>query len=146
MLVIHEIAMRTIAALFLSVTLGGCAYESHAPIAQGEWAPRKEPLMSNVQYRPVVIPGIYRRQLVDYQRKELPGTVVIDTNNKFLYYVLPNSRAIRYGIAVGKKARAWSGVVTIGRKEKGPPWIPTSGERSRLGLISTHVPGGASIR
>jgi lipoprotein-anchoring transpeptidase ErfK/SrfK len=58
--------------------------------------------------------------LVDYPRKELPGTIVVDSDSKFRYYVLPDGKAIRYGVNLGEEAQSWSGVANIGRKEKWP--------------------------
>lgn len=66
----------------------------------------------------------YWRQEVDYVTAERPGTVIIDTPNKYLYHVLPNGRAMRYGIGVGKDGYAWSGRATIAYKRKWPRWTP----------------------
>ena len=71
-----------------------------------------------------------------------PGTIVIDSDNKFLYYVLPQSKAIRYGIAVGEDAQVWSGIAKIGRMEEWPAWVPTPGEQTRLGPLPAFVTGG----
>jgi lipoprotein-anchoring transpeptidase ErfK/SrfK len=144
MLVIHKMTMRTITFAFLSLILSGCAHESPAPAEQDDWTLRDKQLMSNLPYAPAVIPERYRRQMVDYPRRELPGTIVIDSDNRFLYYVLPDGKAIRYGITVGEEAQVWSGVANIGRKEKWPPWIPTAGEQERLGPFPAYVPGGPS--
>jgi lipoprotein-anchoring transpeptidase ErfK/SrfK len=143
-LLVQKIAMRTIACAFLGLMLGGCAHDPPAPAAQNDWTPRDKQLMSNLPYAPAIISEPYRRQMVDYSRKELPGTIVIDTDNKLLYFVVPNGKAIRYGITVGEEAQAWSGVANIGRKEKWPPWIPTAGEQTRLGPYPSFVPGGPS--
>ena len=76
--------------------------------------------------------GARRRRIVDYSRKEAPGTIVVDTDNKFLYYVLPKGQAIRYGVTVGEEGQAWGGIATVGRMEEWPPWRPTAGERRGL--------------
>ena len=86
--------------------------------------------------------GNLSRHIVEYHRKEAPGTVVVDSDNKFLYYVLPDGKAIRYGIAVGEEAQAWSGIAKVGRMEEWPPWIPTPGEQTRLGPLPAYVTGG----
>jgi lipoprotein-anchoring transpeptidase ErfK/SrfK len=98
--------------------------------------------MSNLPYNQAVIPDTYQRHIVDYHRKEAPGTVVVDTDSKFLYYVLPNGKAIRYGIAVGEEAMAWSGIAKIGRLEEWPAWVPTPSEQTRLGPLPAFVTGG----
>ena len=70
---------------------------------------RDKQLMSNLPYAQAAIPEPYKRHIVDYPRKEAPGTIVVDSDNKFLYYVLPKGQAIRYGIAVGEEAQAGAG-------------------------------------
>jgi lipoprotein-anchoring transpeptidase ErfK/SrfK len=98
--------------------------------------------MSNLPYAQATIPEEYRRHIVQYARQEAPGTIVVDTGNKFLYYVLPKGQAIRYGITVGEDSQAWSGIATVGRKEEWPSWTPTAGEHARLGSLPTFVSGG----
>lgn len=67
----------------------------------------------------------YRRRLVEFETAEPPGTIIVDPRKRFLYLVLGNNQAIRYGAAVGKAGRRWSGAATIGRMEKWPTWTPT---------------------
>lgn len=67
----------------------------------------------------------FLRQTVRYAGPERPGTVIVDTDNRFLYFVLPRGRAIRYGIGVGKEGMAWGGRAVIGMKRKWPRWTPT---------------------
>jgi lipoprotein-anchoring transpeptidase ErfK/SrfK len=135
-------AKRAIAFLLLGLMLGGCMQETLEPASEAGWKPRDKELMSNLPYAQATIPEEFRRHLVDYDRKETAGSVVIDTDNKFLYYVLPNGKAIRYGIAVGEDAQAWSGIAKVGRMEEWPPWIPTPGEQQRLGPLPAFVTGG----
>jgi lipoprotein-anchoring transpeptidase ErfK/SrfK len=135
-------AARTIAFVLVGLMLGGCMQETIEPATQTNWTSRDKSLMSNLPYEQAAIPEAYRRHIVDYTRKEAPGTVVVDSDNKFLYYVLPNSQAIRYGIAVGEEAQAWSGVAKIGRMQEWPAWVPTSGEQARLGPFPAYVTGG----
>ena len=64
------------------------------------------------------------RQEVDYPTSEVKGTVVVDTPNKYLYHVLGNGRAMRYGIGVGRDGFAWAGRAVIAYKRQWPRWTP----------------------
>lgn len=139
-------AMRALVFLIAAVALGGCVVDSGGgtldPSSEAGWKQRDKDLMANLPYNQAAIPETYRRHIVDYHRKEQPGTVVVDSDNKFLYYVLPGGKAMRYGVAVGEEAQAWSGIAKVGRMEEWPPWIPTPGEQQRLGPLPTFVTGG----
>jgi lipoprotein-anchoring transpeptidase ErfK/SrfK len=78
---------------------------------------------------------------VDYHRKEAPGSIVVDSDNHYLYYVLNDGKAIRYGITVGEEAMAWSGIAKIGSMTEWPAWHPTKGEIERLGVPTFVAPG-----
>lgn len=67
----------------------------------------------------------FLRQEVSYPTREAPGTIVVDTDNRFLYLVREGGRAIRYGIGVGKQGMSWRGRATIARKAEWPRWTPT---------------------
>ena len=67
-----------------------------------------------------------RRQIVSYPTREAPGTIIVDTPNTYLYYVLGNNRAMRYGIGVGRDGFRWSGRAVVGRKAAWPTWTPTA--------------------
>lgn len=70
------------------------------------------------------VPEAYRRQEVSYETSHLPGTLVVDTGDRFLYLVLKEGRALRYGIGVGRDGFQWSGTAVIGRKAPWPRWTP----------------------
>lgn len=70
------------------------------------------------------VPGDFRRQLVRFRTAEKPGTIIIDANKHFLYLVLPDHQAIRYGIGVGRDGFGWAGIVEVGRKAEWPTWTP----------------------
>ena len=134
--------MRLIAFVIAGLALGGCMQETLEPATQVGWNARDKQLMSNLPYAQAAIPEAYKRHLVDYTRKEAPGTILVDSDNKFLYYVMPNHEAIRYGITVGEDAQVWSGIAKVGRMEEWPPWTPTPGEQARLGPFPAFVTGG----
>ncbi len=123
--------------------LGGCVQATLAPASQANWTPRDRQFLANAPYARVSIPGEYQRHIVDYNsRKEAPGTIVVDTNNRYLYYVLPKGQAIRYGVTVGEEALAFSGVARVGAKEEWPAWVPTQEIKHRLANIPDYVGPG----
>ena len=85
---------------------------------------------------------IYQRQEVGYDGPERPGTIVVDTPNKFLFLVQPGGRALRYGIGVGRPGFAWAGVKTITRKAEWPGWTPPPEMIRRRPDLPGHMDGG----
>jgi len=134
--------MRAIALVIVGLMLGGCMQETIEPASEANWTTRDKQLMHNLPYAQAAISEDYRRHIVEFNRKEAPGSIVIDPDNKFLYYVLPNNKAIRYGVAVGEEAQVWSGIAKIGRMEEWPAWVPTPSEQQRLGPLPAFVTGG----
>jgi lipoprotein-anchoring transpeptidase ErfK/SrfK len=88
------------------------------------------------------MPDRLRRQVVAYGTREAPGTIVVDTPNTYLYYVLGNGRAIRYGIGVGREGFTWSGVQTINRKQEWPDWHPPAEMIARQPYLPRFMAGG----
>lgn len=124
--------------------LAGCTQTGTlAPSSEANFTGRDRQQLANPPYARASISPTYQRQIVTYQRKEAPGSVVVDTSGPFVYYVLPQGKAIRYGATVGEAGQAWSGVATVGRKEEWPGWTPTADEKRRLGRLPNYVEGGA---
>jgi lipoprotein-anchoring transpeptidase ErfK/SrfK len=84
----------------------------------------------------------FRRQVVDYSTREAPGTVIVDTPHTYLYYVLGNGKAIRYGIGVGREGFTWSGTETITRKAEWPDWTPPPEMVARQPYLPRFMAGG----
>src|ERR1700751_4363029 len=104
-----------------AVILGGCVQNGQLPpTSDANWSPRDRQLLINPPYAQASIPQEYQRHIVDYDRREAPGTVVVDTSSRYLYYVLPKGKAIRYGVTVGEEGQDWSGVAKVGRKTEWP--------------------------
>ena len=83
-----------------------------------------------------------RRVTVDYSNNEAPGTVIVDTQNTYLYYVLGSGKAIRYGIGVGREGFTWSGVKTVERKAEWPDWTPPPEMIARQPYLPRQMAGG----
>jgi lipoprotein-anchoring transpeptidase ErfK/SrfK len=88
------------------------------------------------------LPARLRRQIVSYATREAPGTVIIDTPNTYLYYVLGNGQAIRYGIGVGRDGFTWSGVQSVTKKAEWPDWTPPPEMIARQPYLPRHMAGG----
>lgn len=79
-------------------------------------------------------------QLVNYESKQKPGTIVIDTNNRFLYLVLDGNKARRYGVGVGKPGFEWAGAHKITSKKEWPSWTPPKEMISREAAKGHYLP------
>jgi lipoprotein-anchoring transpeptidase ErfK/SrfK len=88
------------------------------------------------------LPARLRRQIVSYPTREAAGTVIIDTPNTYLYYVLGGGQAIRYGIGVGRDGFTWSGVQSVTRKAEWPDWTPPPEMIARQPYLPRHMAGG----
>jgi lipoprotein-anchoring transpeptidase ErfK/SrfK len=86
--------------------------------------------------------GPFARQLVFFRSNEAPGTLVISTADRFLYLVLGNNRALRYGIGVGRDGFQWSGLVKISRKAEWPDWTPPPEMIARQPYLPRFMAGG----
>ena len=85
-------------------------------------------------------------QTVSYETKEKAGTIVIDTNNRFLYLVQGNGQAMRYGVGVGKPGFEWAGEHKVTRKAEWPDWTPPKEmiqrEAEKGHILPAHMEGG----
>jgi lipoprotein-anchoring transpeptidase ErfK/SrfK len=113
------------------------------PATNAKFTARDKKMMSNVPYAQATIPEPYQRHIVDYHRAEAPGSIVVDTDARYLYYVLENRKAIRYGVTVGEDALRFWGTARVGRKEEWPRWIPTADIKRRFPNLPDSVDGGA---
>jgi lipoprotein-anchoring transpeptidase ErfK/SrfK len=100
------------------------------PDDQPEMGPRKE------------LPPQFRRQMVDYVTKEPAGTVIIDTPHTYLYLVLGNGKAMRYGIGVGREGFTWTGTERISRMKEWPDWFPPKEMIERQPYLPRFMAGG----
>jgi lipoprotein-anchoring transpeptidase ErfK/SrfK len=106
-------------------------------------APRPAPAARTPQQR--TIAPQFLPTIVDYDGAHEPGTVVIDTGEKFLYLVQEDGKARRYGVGVGREGFGWKGTVAVGRKAEWPSWTPPKemiGRQPWLAKYSKGMPGG----
>ena len=123
---------RKIAFVFLGLLLAGCVNSTLEPASEANMKPRDKKLLASAPYAKVDIPIPYRRHIVDYPRREVAGSIIVDTDARYLYYVLPGGKAIRYGVTVGEEALAFTGVAKVGHKEEWPSWVPTADIKRRI--------------
>ena len=126
------------AGLMLSGCMQSATYEATNAAA---FKPRDKEYLAKIRYTNVPVAAPFRRAIVEYHRKEAPGSIVVDSDNHYLYYVLADGKAIRYGITVGEEAMAWSGIAKVGAMTEWPPWHPTKSEIERLGVPTFVAPG-----
>ena len=88
------------------------------------------------------LPPQFRRQLVLYRSTEPPGTIIVQTAERFLYVVQPGGRAIRYGIGVGREGFQWQGLQHITRKQEWPDWTPPAEMIARQPYLPRFMAGG----
>jgi lipoprotein-anchoring transpeptidase ErfK/SrfK len=114
-------------------------YQQDPRLMQQEYMPQNDAAMAPAQ------PGVdpkFDKQIVDYSGREAPGTIVIDTPNKFLYLVQDGGKAMRYGVGVGKPGFTWAGVKTITNKREWPDWTPPPEMLKRRPDLPRHMEGG----
>ena len=114
------------AGLALATTLAGCSTDG---VGGGFSSLTSYNARTDAGYRIPAIPitkvaSKYRRQTVNYQTNEKPGTIVVDTGEKHLYFVLGGGKAVRYGIGVGREGFEWRGTARVALKREWPTWTP----------------------
>ncbi|MEF3367318.1 L,D-transpeptidase [Methylocystis sp. 9N] len=82
------------------------------------------------------------REIVADPTNERPGTITVDTKNRYLYLSLPNGEAVRYGVGVGRDGFTWKGRTHVGRKEAWPDWTPPAAMLKRRPDLPRHMAGG----
>ncbi|MGR9165029.1 L,D-transpeptidase [Rhizobium leguminosarum] len=128
----YHITRRALLLGSLALVLSGCTSDDRPPLV----------------YRFAMDPDFdprYRRREVAYTGSEPPGTIVVDTANRYLYFVEAEGLATRYGVAVGEEGLSFKGEATIGRKAEWPSWKPTNDmiqRKPRLAQYADGVPGG----
>jgi lipoprotein-anchoring transpeptidase ErfK/SrfK len=137
-------ALALAGALLLACSFSEARAQSlgYAPAEQGAFPQGYEADAAAPQDEDSLLPDRLRRQVVGFDTREAPGTIVIDTADTYLYYVLGGGRAIRYGVGVGRQGFTWAGVQTISRKAEWPDWYPPSEMIARQPYLPRFVAGG----
>lgn len=131
-----------LAVVAAALMLAACQTATYEAASESNLSPRDKEQFAKARYAKAVIPQPYRRAIVNYHRKEEPGTIVIDSDNHYLYLVQENGKALRYGVTVGEEALAFSGIAKVGNKQEWPRWVPTASIHSRIEGLPKVVEGG----
>ena len=127
---------------FRLALIAGTAFAATATAAVAEIDPlTRQPLVTYVDPAKAQATAI-PREIVSYDGKQRPGTIVINTSERRLYYVLPDGKAVRYGVGVGRPGFEWGGSHTITRKAEWPGWTPPSQMLKRRPDLTRFMPGG----
>jgi lipoprotein-anchoring transpeptidase ErfK/SrfK len=141
------------AATFGALVVGAVAFSGSAAAAPVQLftfglnppvqaPPQVQPAPSDDEGGAFELPARLKRQIVSYATREAPGTIIIDTPNTYLYYVLGGGQAIRYGIGVGRDGFTWSGVKSVARKAEWPDWTPPPEMIARQPYLPRQMAGG----
>jgi lipoprotein-anchoring transpeptidase ErfK/SrfK len=116
--------LALVAGLALATAVSGCSTFGSYKVFSSDYGSRTDAgyrLPSIPIYK---VPKQYHRQIVAYDDGEKPGTIIVDTTDKFLYFVLPEGQAVRYGIGVGREGFEWKGTARVAAKREWPVWTP----------------------
>ena len=145
---------KLVAATLGALTIGAIAFTSSAAAAplplfpfftpQQQYAPPPAQAVPDDEDAtgPYELPARLKRQVVNYPTREAPGTIIIDTPNTYLYLIMGNGQAMRYGIGVGREGFTWSGTQTIVKKAEWPDWTPPPEMIARQPYLPRHMAGG----
>ena len=140
----RSVALATLAGLAIVGAPTVATAQSYAPVGPAGYADSviAPALRDDDAAAGAVQDPRLQRQVVDYATREAPGTIVIDTPHTYLYLVLGNGKALRYGIGVGREGFTWSGVETISRAAEWPDWYPPAEMIARQPYLPRFVAGG----
>lgn len=141
----RKLVLSSAIALGAVIAASGAQAQTFAYFPQEQYAPQQQaaPLATDesVSEDAQLDPRL-QRQIVNYRTNEAPGTVIVDTPNTFLYLVMGDGKAMRYGIGVGREGFTWSGSHPIVRKAEWPDWYPPAEMIARQPYLPRMTAGG----
>jgi lipoprotein-anchoring transpeptidase ErfK/SrfK len=148
----NSMSRRSLLGGIFLLAAGGSAHATHPFYGGVDFAgdpnlipPAESPTDFPIPQQSQLVPPKFRRQEVTYGTPAPPNSIVVDPANRFLYFVLGNQQAIRYGVGVGREGFAWSGQAIIGLKRKWPRWLPPQSMVERdvhAATWANGMPGG----
>ncbi len=139
-----SLGLAALAGAMLFSTSAAANPLSLFPFAQPQAQPSQVMSYAPVETEEVTseLPSRFKRQVVNYATNEAPGTIIVDTANTYLYFVLGNGRAVRYGIGVGREGFTWAGVKHVEKKAEWPDWTPPAEMLERQPYLPRFMAGG----
>lgn len=135
------------AVLGLATALAGCTIGGPARIFSHDYGMVRDAGYQLPSIPIGQVPRKYHRQIVSFETDEKPGTIIVDTGEKFLYFVMEDGKAMRYGIGVGREGFEWSGTARVALKREWPTWTPPRamiGRQPELAKWAGGMPPGLS--
>lgn len=129
------------AGLALATAVSGCSTFGSYKVFSSDYGSRTDAgyrLPSIPIYK---VPKKYHRQIVAYDGGEKPGTIIVDTADKYLYFILPDGKAVRYGIGVGREGFEWKGTARVAAKREWPVWTPPAEMIKRQPELAKYAGG-----
>ena len=133
------------ASLAFATALAGCSTDGTVAMFSSGYGSKKDAGYQLPAIPISKVPSKYHRQVVRYETKEKPGAIIVDTKEKFLYLVMPEGKAMRYGIGVGREGFEWKGTARIAMKREWPVWTPPEvmiGRQPELAKWRGGMPAG----
>jgi lipoprotein-anchoring transpeptidase ErfK/SrfK len=127
-------ALSGFACAFVALTTPAAAFTAIDPLTRLPLYETQE------QFRAQAAPP--QREIVAFSGRYAPGTIVVSTSERRLYYVLGNGQAVQYGVGVGRPGFTWSGTNTISMKREWPDWRPPAAMLKRRPDLPRHMEGG----
>jgi lipoprotein-anchoring transpeptidase ErfK/SrfK len=141
--VLLSIRISIPAAATIVMTMAAGHAQFGAPIELRRMTPTIEDSDPGVAPDPnASLPDIYQRTPVRYRTDEAPGTIIVDTSERFLYLIQGNGIALRYGIGVGRDGFQWNGLLRVTRKSEWPDWTPPPEMIKRQPYLPRFMAGG----
>jgi lipoprotein-anchoring transpeptidase ErfK/SrfK len=127
-------------ALAVSALVSGCQPIVQSGLPDPQLTARDKQMMALAEPDEWRIPTV--RNKVTYMTSERPGTIIVDTGPRNLYYVLPNNQAIQYRVATGAEAYGWTGRASVGEMKEWPTWMPTASIMERWPEFRAYIAHG----
>jgi lipoprotein-anchoring transpeptidase ErfK/SrfK len=134
--------IRHLVFALMALPLAGCISDTLDPVPESAIPARDRKLIASAPYLKHTPESGWLRHLVDAPTSDKPGTVIVDTEKKFLYLIQPNGKAYRYGVTVGEEGMAFKGEARVQRKAEWPDWTPPAEMLKRFPNLPKYVSPG----